>query len=195
MTLGSGFFATHAQFLVCPLIVSKVYDALSLQQSPHDIGQLMCTSSFSHSRFLRLSFILTQLHDLISSLSIRNSLLLTQVLVGFKDGCSDGDLDGLLLGLCDDVALGDQDGGLDGCTEGDTDGLTVGDMLGVRDGEAELSEEGRSVGEVDGKAFGIFDGKSLGNTDGVLLGAPPGMVDGNKDIISLHLLHADGQAS
>jgi len=95
IALGFGLCAIHAQVLAFPKKSSKVYDKISRQQSPHDTGQLICTSAFPHSNFRRTSIFLNQLHDLFSSLSIWKSSLFKQVLVGVKVGCTDGDMDGL----------------------------------------------------------------------------------------------------
>jgi len=74
-------------------------------------------------------------------------------------------------------------GAKDGNALGDVDGLLLGSSLGVVEGTK------------DRLGLGDSDGKSVGDIDGVSLSVTLGTAEGAKDIGSLHLPHADGQAS
>jgi len=76
------FCLSHAQSFVCPLFVVNLKEGLSLQQIPHEIGQLVLTSALLQFASRRTRVDLTHSHDLLSLLSIRKSLTLTQLIVG-----------------------------------------------------------------------------------------------------------------
>jgi hypothetical protein len=119
-------------------------------------------------------------------------------------GDSEGDRDGLTLGLRDGLMLGEREGLRDtlgdvlGECEGDRDALRVGetdglsDTLGEREGETDSLADG--LEEIDGLTLGEAEGDrdALGETDddGLTLGDLLGLIDGLVDAIALPVGHS-----
>lgn len=146
VALGFGVCAIHAQSFVSPMSVSNVYVGSSLQQTPHEMGQLMCTSFFLHCTTCRKFLFLTHLHVFSGSLSVKKLSLLTQKIVGPN--------------VVEGKVVGVKEGG---------------EVVGVKDGAEVVGnkEGGEVVGdEVVGQVLGIPLGTldTLGKLDGVLEG-------------------------
>lgn len=93
---------------------------------------------------------------------------------GLRLGLNDGDFDGLRLGDFDGERLGERDGDNDGDNDvlGDTEGLfeglrdVEGDSEGDTDGENEADGESDVLGDCDGLNDGERDGLAEGDRDG-----------------------------